>query len=171
MKQTDRIKIRGDIHGILRDKDGNIKEEFWEKNLVVNCGLEMINDLLINGTGNPITHIGIGWADPDSEPAAPAAGDINLPMPGGTPAWVGAYQDRKDATPLTKTPPNILRASVTWAAGQPATTATWPKPIRAIGLFVAGGTGNDEIFAWTRRAPINKDMTDSFEFAYTITIG
>jgi hypothetical protein len=168
--KQDTIRATGEIHGVLRDKDGNIKEEFYERNLVVDLGREMVNDALRTGTVAPLTHIGIGWSNPDTEPSAPAAGDINLPMPGGTPPWANAYQDRKAAV-VTKISATQFSLYQSWGTGQPATTAIWPKAIRAIGAFTAAGTGNNQIFSWAKRAPINKDTTDTLEFTYTFTVG
>jgi len=163
------IKVTGHIHGILRGPDGMIKEEFEQDNLVVTLGLENLNDLITGVGGSALTHLGVGWAEPDSEPGAPALTDINLPMPGGTPPWVGGYQNRKAAV-VTQLSPTQFKLTVSWVAGEPATTANWPKAIRCIGAFIAAGTGDNEIFAWTKRAPINKANADTIEFVYTFTL-
>ena len=165
MIKTDQIRVTGKIIGVLRDSTGKIKERFEMSNLVVDLGREMINDALRTGTITPLSWLGIGWSEPDSEPADPAAGDINFPA-----TWVGAQQNRKLAT-ITKVSPTVFTLTQTWATGEPSTTPTWPKPIRAIGAFTAPGTGNNEIFSWSKRAPINKAAGDTLQFTYVFTIG
>lgn len=179
MNDEGKIKVKGHIHGILRGPDGKIKEEFDQDNLVVTIGLNNITELLtsvlgkgVAGGGYNLTHIGIGWAEPDSEPSAPALTDTNVPMNGATPpapSWTGGYQNRKSAviTPLSATQFKLV---ATWGSGEPATTGTWPKAIRVIGAFWGSGTGNNQLFAWSKRAPINKASADTLEFTYTFTL-
>lgn len=165
MKANDTIKVKGHIRAELWDTDGKLKEVHEWDNIVTTLGLRNIRNLLMS-TGNTLTHIGIGWSEPDANPTIPARGDINFPS--GT-DWPNAEQDRKTAS-LTVVSDTSFKLEATWGSGEPSTTATWPKAIRALGAFWAGGVGDNEIFSWSERAPINKASGDTLKFTYTITL-
>jgi len=176
MIAKDTIQIHGHVYGELRDENGNLKERFDQENLILTVGKDNINYLLRGATdvplklGYPLTHIGIGWAEPDSEPADPLITDINMPIAGGTPVWVGGYQDRKAAV-ITRLTALTFKLVQTWGSGEPSTTVNWPKAIRCVGAFTAAGVADNTIFSWSKRAAVNKASADTLMFTYIFTIG
>lgn len=69
----DQLKLRGDVFITVKDKDGNIKEERHEKNLVVSAGLNFICDRMEGTTEAVMSHMALG-----SGTTAAAAGDTDL---------------------------------------------------------------------------------------------
>ena len=57
---NDFTKVRGDLHIVLRDEHGNIKEDRLETNLVVNTGLAFITSRMYDGTTGVMSHMGVG---------------------------------------------------------------------------------------------------------------
>jgi hypothetical protein len=53
------IGMRGVVHYIVREEDGNVKIDFEKRNLVTNLGKALAADLLI-GTGTAASNIAIG---------------------------------------------------------------------------------------------------------------
>lgn len=69
----DNLKLRGDVYITVKDKDGNIKEERKEQNLVVSAGLNFICSRMKDTTDGAMSHMGLG-----SGTTAAAAGDTDL---------------------------------------------------------------------------------------------
>ena len=69
----DNLKLRGDVFIVVKDKDGNIKEERKEQNLVVSAGLNFICSRMKDTTDGAMSHMGLG-----SGTTAAAAGDTDL---------------------------------------------------------------------------------------------
>jgi hypothetical protein len=69
----DALKLKGDVFITVKDKDGNIKEERHEKNLVVSAGLNFICDRMEGASEAVMSHMGLG-----SGSTAAAAGDTDL---------------------------------------------------------------------------------------------
>ena len=69
---NDGLKLRGDVALVLRDKDGNVKDERNIKNLIVDSGLNFICDRMKNDE-TAMTHMALG-----SGSTAAAASDTSL---------------------------------------------------------------------------------------------
>jgi hypothetical protein len=69
----DSLKLKGDVFITVKDKDGNVKEERHEENLVVSAGLNFICDRMEGTTEAVMSHMGLG-----SGTTAAAAGDTDL---------------------------------------------------------------------------------------------
>ena len=54
------LKLSGQLAIVLRDKDGNVKEERTEKNLVVTTGLNYIASRMKDATATAMTHMALG---------------------------------------------------------------------------------------------------------------
>lgn len=169
MKVRDSMKVAGTLEIMWRDRFGNVKGHFIERNLVVDIGFDNINSLLRGSGGSALSHIGIGWAEPDATPSAPAAGDINLPMPGGTPPLANGKQQRYAAV-LTRIDEKNFKLVATIGNGEPSTAGGFPVPIRSIGTFWDAGVEDSELFAWVLRAVMNKASADTFEITHTFTM-
>ena len=66
------LKLRGDVALVLRDKDGNVKDERHIENLIVDTGLNFICDRMKDDE-TAMTHMALG-----SGTTAAAAGDTSL---------------------------------------------------------------------------------------------
>jgi hypothetical protein len=66
------LKLKGDVAVVLRDKNGNVKDERKINNLIVDAGLNFICDRMKNDE-TAMTHMGLG-----SGTTAPAAGNTTL---------------------------------------------------------------------------------------------
>jgi len=163
MKDIDGLKIRGRLEIVHRGPDGRIKEHSIHHNLIVDIGFDNVNSLLRGAGGNALTHIGIGWAEPDTTPSDPAAGDVNLPTGGN-------YLQQRYTAVLSKIDVKNFKLVATVGSGEPSGAGSFPVPIRSIGAFWDGGTEDNELFAWLKRAVINKASADSIEFTYTFTM-
>ena len=54
------LKLSGQLAIVLKDKDGNVKEERTEKNLVVTTGLNYIASRMKDATATAMTHMALG---------------------------------------------------------------------------------------------------------------
>ena len=68
----DKLKLKGDVFITVKDKDGNVKEERHEKNLVVTTGLNFICSRMKDTTAGAMSHMGLGSG------TTAAAGDTDL---------------------------------------------------------------------------------------------
>jgi len=69
----DNLKLKGDVFITVKDKDGKVKEERHEKNLVVSAGLNFICDRMEGTSEAVMSHMALG-----SGTTAAAAGDTDL---------------------------------------------------------------------------------------------
>lgn len=56
----DNFSVRGMVHLILRDKDGNIKQDFTIKNMVVSSGFEFIASRMLGTSAPVMSHMAVG---------------------------------------------------------------------------------------------------------------
>jgi hypothetical protein len=160
---NERLQLHGKAEIVLRGPDGRIKEHHVEHNLIVDIGFDNLNSLIRGSGGNALTHLGIGWAEPDQTPSGPAAGDVNIPSGGN-------YKQDRVASVLTRIDEKNWKLVSSWGNAEPASAGSFPVPIRSIGAFWASGTGDNELFAWILRAVINKASADTLEVTYTFTM-
>lgn len=71
MEET--LKVKGNLHIVVRDENGNIKEEREEKNLVVSTGLSYIASRMVGSAASVMSHMEVG-----TNSTAAAAGDTAL---------------------------------------------------------------------------------------------
>ena len=57
---NENLKLSGQVAIVLRDKDGNVKEERTEKNLVVTSGLGYIASRMKDASATAMTHMALG---------------------------------------------------------------------------------------------------------------
>lgn len=70
---TDNLKLKGELTIVVKDKDGKVKEQRNETNLVVATGLEFISSRMV-GVATPVmSHMAVG-----SSTTAPLAGQTDL---------------------------------------------------------------------------------------------
>lgn len=146
---TDSLKPTGQLKIVLRDKDGNVKSEKIEKNLVVTTGLVYIAARMTD-TSEPtdMSHMAVGTGT-----TAAAAGQTALVTESARVALTGG-----EGAPST----NTIVYTATFAAG----TGTGALTEAAVLNASSSGT----MLCRTVFSAVNKGADDSVTITWTITI-
>jgi hypothetical protein len=147
MKAIDGLNLAGRLSIVLVDKDGNIKEQREETNLVVNAGLNFICDRMEGTTEAVMSHMGLG-----SDNTAPAAGDTDL----------GSLLGSRETIDSTVVTANTIQYSCTFEAGDGTGAVT------EAGIFNAASAGT--MLCRTTFSVVNKDVDDTMTITWTITL-
>ncbi len=143
---NDGLKLRGDVALVLRDKDGNVKDERNIKNLIVDSGLNFICDRMKNDE-TAMTHMALG-----SGSTAAAAGDTSL----------GSQLGSREALDSDTVSSN----TITYTASFEASDAT--GAVTEAGIFNAASGGT--MLCRTVFSVVNKGADDSLSVTWTITL-
>lgn len=143
---NENIKATGELKIVLRDKDGNIKFEKNEKNLVVSVGKEFIASRMIGTADNVMSHMAVGTSN-----ATPASGHTALLGEIGRVALLSS-------TTLN----NVVTYSAMFAAGVGTGALT------EAGIFNATSAG--KMLSRTVFSVVNKEADDSLSINWQITI-
>jgi hypothetical protein len=146
---TDSLKPTGQLKIVLRDKDGNIKSEKIEKNLVVTAGLNYIAARMTD-TSEPtdMSHMAVGTGTTSA-----AAGQTALVTESARVALTGG-----EGAPSTNT--------IVYTATFPAGTGTGALTEAAVLNASSSGT----MLCRTVFSAVNKGADDSVTITWTITI-
>ena len=147
MKALDSLKFAGRLNIVLVDKDGNIKEQREETNLVVNAGLNFICDRMEGTSQNAMSHMGVG-----SSSAAPTAGDTDL----------GSLIGSRESIDSAAVSANTIQYSCTFEAGDGT------GGIQEAGIFNAASGGT--MLCRTTFDVVNKQADDTMTITWTITL-
>jgi hypothetical protein len=60
MQSTESLKLAGNLHIVLVDEHGVVKEERYEKNLIVNVGKAFITSRMIGTSSSVMSHMEVG---------------------------------------------------------------------------------------------------------------
>ena len=143
---NDGLKLRGDVALVLRDKNGNVKEERKINNLIVNTGLNFICDRMKNDE-TAMSHMALG-----SGSTAAAASDTTL----------GSQLGSREALDSDTVSNNTITYTSSFEAGD-ATGA-----VTEAGIFNAASGGT--MLCRTVFAVVNKSADDSLSVTWTITL-
>ena len=143
---NDGLKLRGDVALVLRDKDGNIKDERLIENLIVDTGLNFICDRMKDDE-TAMTHMALG-----SGSTAAAAGDTTLGSQLGS-------REVLDSSTVTN---NQIVYVSSFEAGD-ATGA-----VTEAGIFNASSGGT--MLCRTVFSVVNKAADDTLSVNWTITL-
>lgn len=141
------LKLRGDLGIVLRDKDGNIKEQREEKNLVVSAGLNFICDRMEGTSEAVMSHMAVG-----SGTTAAAAGDTDLESILGS-------REALDST-------TVSGSTITYVSSFEANEGT--GAITEAGIFNASTAGT--MLCRTVFSVVNKAADDTLQITWTITL-
>ena len=144
---NENLKLSGQLGIVLRDKDGNIKEERTERNLVVTTGLNYIASRMKDASATAMTHMALG-----SVTTAAAAGQTDLVT------LLGA-REALDSTTVTA---NAVAYVASFEAGD-ATGA-----VTEAGIFNAASSGT--MLCRTKFNVVNKAADDTMTVTWTITL-
>ena len=143
---NDGLKLRGDVALVLRDKDGNVKDERKIENLIVNTGLNFICDRMKDDE-TAMTHMALG-----SGSTAAAAGDTTL----------GSQLGSREALDSSTVTSNQIVYVASFEAGD-ATGA-----VTEAGIFNASSGGT--MLCRTVFSVVNKAADDTLTVNWTITL-
>ena len=141
------LKLSGQLAIVLKDKDGNVKEERTEKNLVVTSGLNYIASRMKDATATAMTHMALG-----SGTTAAAAGQTDLVTLLGS----------REALDSTTASSNTIVYVAAFEAGD-ATGA-----VTEAGIFNAASGGT--MLCRTKFNVVNKAADDTMSVTWTITL-
>lgn len=148
MSQGDTVKIKGEAHIVLKDKNGKVKKEVKKANLVVTAGKNLIAAWLAGEAPTNPTHFAIG-----TDATAAAAGDTAL---------IGTELARVTFTSSTRST-NTIPYVGTFAAGVGTGT------IEEAGIFNAASAGT--MLCRFLTGTFDKGASDSLEITWTLTVG
>lgn len=140
------LKLRGEVALVLRDKNGNVKDERTIKNLIVDTGLNFICDRMKDDE-TAMTHMALG-----SGSTAAAAGDTTL----GT--QLGSREALDSST--------VTNNQIVYVASFEAGDAT--GAVTEAGIFNAASGGT--MLCRTVFAVVNKAADDTLTVNWTITL-
>jgi hypothetical protein len=139
------ITVTGTVKVVVRDENGDVKEEREIKNLVVTSGRNFIAGRM-TGTATAMSHMAVG-----SGTATPALGDTAL----------GTQLGRVALTSATTTN-NVTTYTATFAAG------TGTGAVTEAGIFNASTGGT--MLCRTTFAVVNKGAQDTLAITWAVTI-
>ena len=143
---NDGLKLRGEVALVLRDKNGNVKDERTIKNLIVDTGLNFICDRMKDDE-TAMTHMALG-----SGSTAAAAGDTSL----------GSQLGSREALDSSTVTNNQIVYVSSFEAGD-ATGA-----VTEAGIFNASSGGT--MLCRTVFSVVNKAADDTLTINWTITL-
>ena len=143
----DNLKLRGDVFITVKDKDGQVKEQRHEKNLIVSSGLNFICSRMKDTTDDAMSHMALG-----SGTTAAAAGDTDLG------SLLGAREEL-DSTTVTD---NTITYVSSFEAGDGTGAVT------EAGIFNAAAAGT--MLCRVVFPVINKAADDTMSVTWAITL-
>lgn len=149
---NENLKLSGQLNIVLKDKNGKVKEERVEKNLVVNKGLAFIISRMEGTTKGVMSHMALG-----SSSTAEAAGQADLV------SILGA-REVLDSTTITGTNNEKIVFVSSFEAGD-ATGA-----VKEAGIFNSGTAAAGDMLSRTTFAVVNKAADDTMAVTWTITL-
>jgi hypothetical protein len=148
MFNKETMKATGKVNVVVRDDNGNVKQEFTVPNLVVDTGLDFIASRMKDATATAMSHMEVG-----TDNTAAGASDTALG------AAVGSSRVTLDSTTVTDN-------AISYVATFPAGTGT--AALTEAGVFNAASGGT--MLCRTVFSVINKGASDSMTITWTITI-
>lgn len=147
---NDMIKVTGDLNIVLRDIDGNIKQEIKTNNLVVAVGKNLIASRFSSNSPAVPSHMAVG-----TNAASPIAGNTALG------AEISASR-----VALAATGGVVVGNMITYVAN--FGTGVGTGAITEAGIFNASTVG--VMSCRTTFAAVNKDVSDTLEISWNVTI-
>jgi len=144
---NDKLKLRGDVALVLKDKDGNVKDSREIHNLVVSTGLTFICSRMAGTSAGVMSHMALG-----SGTTAAAAGQTDLVSILGS----------REALDSTSASSNTITYVSSFEAGEGTGAVT------EAGGFNASSSGT--MLCRTVFPAVNKQADDTMSVTWTITL-
>jgi len=139
-------KATGTLEIVLRDQNGNVKDQRKVNNLVVDTGLAYIADRMADAAESAMSHMAVGTGS-----TAAASGDTALETEAGRVALTSTTQTNEDVVYVA-----------TFSAG----TATGALTEAGILNAASGGT----LLCRTVFSTVNKGASDSLQITWTVSM-
>jgi hypothetical protein len=143
----DSLKLKGELNIVIKDKDGNVKDNRNEKNLIVSAGLAFICSRMTDANDAVMSHMAVG-----SGTNSPAAGNTDLQSILGT-------REPLDSTTHSA---NTVTYTSSFEAGEGTGAIT------EAGIFNASAVGT--MLCRTTFPVVNKGVDDTMAITWTITL-
>lgn len=150
MKTLEDLKVKGRLNIVLRDKDGNVKDEREVDNLVVNAGLAYIISRMVGTAKSVMSHMALGAGT-----TAAAAGQTDLVSLLGS-------REALDSTTIS----GSNNEKVVYVASFEPGDAT--GAVTEAGIFNDSSAG--DMLCRTVFAVVNKAADDAMTVTWTITL-
>lgn len=150
MNTNEQLKLAGNLHIVVTDSNGNIKEDKTVNNLVVNTGLAFIISRMVGTTKGVMSYMGVG-----SGASAAAAGNTDLG------SILGSRKVLDSATIAGSNNEKVVYIT-TFSAGEGTGAIT------EAGIFNASTAG--DMLCRTVFAVVNKAAADTMVITWTITL-
>lgn len=150
MNGLERLKVKGRLNIVLKDRDGNVKDEREVDNLVVNTGLAYIISRMVGTSAAVMSHMALG-----SGTTAAAAGQTDLV------SLLGA-REPLDSTAIAGANSNQVVYVSSFEAGDGTGAVT------EAGIFNAATAGT--MLCRTVFPVVNKAADDAMTVTWTITL-
>jgi hypothetical protein len=144
---NENLKLRGDVALVLKDKNGNVKEERKIENLIVSAGLEFICSRMSAASAGVMSHMALG-----SGTTAAAAGQTDLVSILGS----------REALDSSTASNNTITYVSSFEAGEGTGAVT------EAGIFNAASSGT--MLCRTVFSVVNKEADDTMSVTWTITL-
>ena len=144
---NDKLKLRGDVALVLKDKDGNIKDSREIHNLVVSTGVTLICSRMAGASAGVMSHMALG-----SGTTAASAGQTDLVSILGS----------REALDSTSASSNTITYVSSFEAGEGTGAVT------EAGVFNASSSGT--MLCRTVFPAVNKQADDTMSVTWTITL-
>ncbi len=142
-----KLKVKGDLDIVVKDKDGKIKDTRKVNNLVVDAGLDFITSRMTANTATVMSHMAIGTGS-----TAPAAGNTSLGSQSGS-------RETLDTIAVTD---NAIAYTAIFEAGDQTGNIT------EAGIFNASSSGT--MLCRTTFGAVTKNSDDTMTIVWTITV-
>lgn len=152
MQSTESLKLAGNLHIVVLDEQGVVKEERFEKNLIVNVGKAFITSRIIGASSAVMSHMEVGTNNTG------AAG-------GNTTLGAAVAASRTALTSSTQSTVTVTNDSVTFACTFGPGVGTGALTEAGIFNNSSGGT----MFCRTVFSVITKGAGDTLTINWTIT--
>jgi len=144
---NDKLKLRGDVALVLKDKDGNVKDSREIHNLVVSTGLTFICSRMAGTSAGVMSHMALG-----SGTTAVSASQTDLVSILGS----------REALDSTSASSNTITYVSSFEAGEGTGAVT------EAGIFNASSSGT--MLCRTVFPAVNKQADDTMSVTWTITL-
>jgi len=154
---NDKIKPSGELTIVLRDQNGNIKEQRVIPNLVTTVGKNLIAQRLGGGTySSPTgpTHMALGTSSTAANIADTILGN----------EFASTRVAMSSTTGSVTVSSNVITYTCTFAAGVGTTAIT------EAGIFTNGTINSGTLLCHTVFAAVNKDTLDTLTINWAVTI-
>jgi len=150
----DNLGIKGELHIVLKDGDGNIKQDDILLNTITNGMDAHIADQMTDSGDATIGWMAVGSGTGQSASSTDLANFINIIALSGTSPIQGTGGDDNDAI-----------YSAFWGAG------VGTGSVREAGIFLGSATSRSDMMTYNDALTVNKGASDTLKIDWTVTFG